>query len=81
VDLSPLGPNVAEGLRLLRHSSPELQIVVISGSTTALSRDVEADLAGWVRKPFEMDEVISMVARALGRPKASGADVEREVVR
>lgn len=72
MDLSPLGNEMPDVIGLLRRANPSVRLIVISGSTARLSNDVESELSGWVRKPFEMDEVIEVIASALERQRAAG---------
>jgi CheY-like chemotaxis protein len=56
LDLSPLGPEPSKVIQGLREGHPELSIVVISGSAAP---DVEPTLVdAWVRKPFEVGELV-----------------------
>jgi CheY-like chemotaxis protein len=66
VDLSPLGKCPAESVALVASRQPGLPLVVISGSV-APSLDAPS-IAGWVRKPFEVGELVD----ALGRLPAAG---------
>jgi CheY-like chemotaxis protein len=61
LDLSPLGSNPAATLAVVERARPNLPIIVISGS---VAPDVEApNILGWVRKPFEVGEVVEALAR------------------
>jgi CheY-like chemotaxis protein len=56
LDLSPLGKNPAAGIALIERTQPGLPIVVISGS---VAPNVDApSIAAWVRKPFEVGEIV-----------------------
>jgi CheY-like chemotaxis protein len=56
LDLSPLGKNPADGIDLIERCQPGLPVVVISGS---VAPDVDApSIAAWVRKPFEVGEIV-----------------------
>jgi len=60
VDLSPLGKAPAEALGRMESKQKELRIVVISGS---VAPDVDApNIAAWVRKPFEVSELVQAIA-------------------
>ncbi|HEX7669660.1 MAG TPA: sensor histidine kinase, partial [Polyangiaceae bacterium] len=61
LDLSPLGKTPATVLALLQSRCPDLRVVVISGS---VAPDVDApNIAAWVRKPFEVRELVDALAR------------------
>ena len=61
LDLSPLGKTPATVLALLQSRCPSLRVVVISGS---VAPDVDApNIAAWVRKPFEVRELVEALAR------------------
>jgi CheY-like chemotaxis protein len=61
LDLSPLGKNPASVLSLLQSRCPDLLVVVISGS---VAPDVDApNIAAWVRKPFEVRELVEALTR------------------
>ena len=62
VDLSPIADDVAGALDALRRTAPRAVVVFISGSAAALP-DVFADEAiRWVRKPFEISEVLDALS-------------------
>jgi CheY-like chemotaxis protein len=61
VDLSPLGPSPGAALALLEQKQPGLPLVVISGSV-APSLDT-LSIAAWVRKPFELGELVEAIGR------------------
>jgi CheY-like chemotaxis protein len=58
VDISPLGPDVEGALAELRAKAPSARVVFISGSTPALPEGAWPEGARWVRKPFEVGEVV-----------------------
>ncbi|HLV66091.1 MAG TPA: hybrid sensor histidine kinase/response regulator [Polyangiaceae bacterium] len=65
VDLSPLGQNAPEALGRLRARCPSINIVLISGVASGVPAGVEHLIDAWVRKPFEMGEVLSTMARLM----------------
>lgn len=67
LDLSPFGEEVASVVRRLREHSPGGRIVVISGSATQPADLSQVD--AWVRKPFEVSDVL----RVLVAPRGSRA--------
>jgi len=65
LDLSPLGKNPAATLELIERCQRGLPVVIISGSVAPEvgSRNV----ASWVRKPFEVGELVEALVRV--RPR------------
>ncbi|HEX3594645.1 MAG TPA: ATP-binding protein [Polyangiaceae bacterium] len=64
LDLSPLGKNPAATLELIEECQRGLPVVIISGS---IAPDIDApNVASWVRKPFEIGELVQALA-ALAR--------------
>jgi CheY-like chemotaxis protein len=60
LDLSPLGKNPAATLDLIECSQRGLPVVIISGS---VAPDVDApSITSWVRKPFEIGELVQALA-------------------
>ncbi len=59
VDLSPIADDVGGAVALLRRASPDLAIVFISGSSARLPDEIEEDDVRWVRKPFELGEIVA----------------------
>jgi DNA-binding NtrC family response regulator len=66
-----------DGLQLLEHAlniDPSLQVILMTAHGTAEvgQRAWEMGAAGYVRKPFDRDEILFEVRRALDRVKAGG---------
>lgn len=61
LDLSPLGTDVDQRLARVRSLLPHTPILVISGSASPSAS--LSQVAGWVRKPFEVDEVVEALCR------------------
>jgi CheY-like chemotaxis protein len=59
VDLSPIAHDVAGAVAMLRRGSPDVAIVFISGSTARLPDEVEGEGVRWIRKPFEISEIVA----------------------
>jgi CheY-like chemotaxis protein len=59
IDLSPIAHDVAGAVELLRQGSPDVAIVFISGSSARLPDEVEEEGVRWVRKPFEVGEIVT----------------------
>jgi CheY-like chemotaxis protein len=66
VDLSPIAHDVRGAVEFLRRSSPDLAVVFISGSAAALPDGLEDERVRWVRKPFEVGEIIAALAEMRG---------------
>ncbi|HET9932425.1 MAG TPA: ATP-binding protein [Polyangiaceae bacterium] len=72
LDMSPIAEHAPELLQRLRQSSPGIALILISGLASRVPEAIERDVAAWVRKPFEMGEVIDVMSRLLAeRPPAS----------
>ncbi len=59
IDLSPIAHDVAGAIDLLRRGSPDVAIVFISGSSARLPDEVEEEGVRWIRKPFEVGEIVA----------------------
>jgi CheY-like chemotaxis protein len=59
VDLSPIAHDVSGAVELLRRGSPAVAIVFISGSSARLPDEVEEEGVRWIRKPFEIGEIVA----------------------
>jgi len=59
VDLSPIAHDVSGAIDLLRRGSPQVAIVFISGSSARLPDEVEEEGVRWIRKPFEISEIVA----------------------
>jgi CheY-like chemotaxis protein len=59
VDLSPIAHDVRGAVDVLRKGSPGLALVFISGSAVGLPEGLEAEEVRWIRKPFDVSEVVA----------------------
>jgi CheY-like chemotaxis protein len=60
LDLSPLGKDPRAAVEQIERCRPELPLVIISGS---VAPDLDApNIAAWVRKPFEVSELVQALA-------------------
>ncbi|MFO0571117.1 MAG: hybrid sensor histidine kinase/response regulator [Polyangiaceae bacterium] len=66
LDLSPIADDPRAALDTLRQSAGTLPVVIISGSAAGLPDAVQDHVDGWVRKPFEMGEVIEVLRGLIG---------------
>ncbi len=66
VDLSPIAGDVRGALATLRRSNPDVPVILISGSAAGVPDALQGEFAAWVRKPFEMGEVVETLRGVLG---------------
>jgi CheY-like chemotaxis protein/anti-sigma regulatory factor (Ser/Thr protein kinase) len=64
IDLSPIAHDIAGSMDMLLVGSPGIDVVFITGSADKLPDAIASDDARWVRKPFEVSEIVA----ALGLP-------------
>lgn len=64
IDLSPIAADPDGALQALRRTAPDVAIFLISG--TAISTGTQG-IAGWIRKPFELGEIVTALSRAQRR--------------
>lgn len=69
VDLSPLEGRATQALETLRASSPSVVTILISGVAGGVPQGAETLVSAWVRKPFEMSEVLSVMGTLLVSPR------------
>jgi CheY-like chemotaxis protein len=76
IDLSPIAHDVRGFVDALRKGSPDLALVFISGSAVGLPEGLDSETGEirWVRKPFEVGEIVTALAetRAAGGRKRAG---------
>ncbi len=65
VDLSPLAADAAGAFQALRQRHPGIPVILISGAASGVPEDLATDVSAWVRKPFEMGEVLAVLASIL----------------
>ena len=65
VDLSPLGTSVTSAFDSLQAACPGIPVILISGVASGVSENVIGRVTAWVRKPFEMGEVIEVLGQHL----------------
>lgn len=64
VDLSPIAHDVRGALEVLRRGSPDAVLVFISGSAVGLPLELQGQSIRWVRKPFEVGEIVNALVNA-----------------
>jgi len=70
VDLSPLEGRATTALEALRASSPKVVTILISGVAGGVPQGAEPLVSAWVRKPFEMSEVLQVMGSLLAGPRS-----------
>lgn len=65
IDLSPIADRAQWFFRRLREDNPNVAVILISGLASGVPADLESEVAAWVRKPFEMGEVLDTMSRLL----------------
>lgn len=65
VDLSPIVEDPEGALALLRRGDAGLPVILISGAPDGMPDSLAGAFAAWVRKPFEMGEVLAALERVL----------------
>lgn len=68
VDLSPIAANPSGALADLRKESPNIELVLITGSADALPEAVASESMTLVRKPFELGEVLAVLTGLTKKP-------------
>jgi DNA-binding NtrC family response regulator len=69
IDLSPLKGQLELSLGRLRALAPGAPLILMSGDPGGVPAEVEGYFATWVRKPFDMDQLLRSIAELL---KAKG---------
>lgn len=70
LDLSPIADMAPEVLGRLRANNPGISVILISGIASGVPEEIERDVSAWVRKPFEMGEVIDVMGGLLAAQRA-----------
>lgn len=65
VDLSPLATDIAGAFQNLRQRHPGIPVILISGVASGVPEELASEVSAWVRKPFEMGEVLAVLASIL----------------
>jgi len=77
VDLSPLAGDVSSAFDRLQEVCPDIPVILISGVASGVPEEVIDRATAWVRKPFEMGEVIEVLGAHLAPSSASVARTPR----
>jgi len=73
IDLSPLASEVAGAFDRLQEVCPGIPVILISGVASGVPEEVIDRVTAWVRKPFEMGEVIEVLGANLAPSSAAVA--------
>lgn len=65
VDLSPLAADARGAFGKLRERHPGIPVILISGVASGVPEELASEVNAWVRKPFEMGEVLAVLASIL----------------
>jgi CheY-like chemotaxis protein len=61
LDLSPIAADVGGALQKVQRCSPKVKVVLISGSAAEVPAAAQGMMAAWVRKPFEVGEILAVL--------------------
>ncbi len=61
LDLSPIAADIGGALQGLHARSPRTKLVLISGSSAEVPAAAASMMSAWVRKPFEVGEVLAVL--------------------
>lgn len=77
MDLSPVLPEISEIIRELNTVCPDAPIVLMSGQPGSVPVEFESAFCSWIRKPFDMGQLIQTVGEAV----ADKTDLSRSGIR
>jgi CheY-like chemotaxis protein len=79
IDLSPIAHDVRGAVEAVRRGSPDVALVFISGSAVGLPEGLDMSRVRWVRKPFDVAEIVAAITqmRAAGRANEGVGEPER----
>ena len=61
LDLSPIAADVGGALSRMQTHCPQAKVVLISGSAAEVPAAAQGMMAAWVRKPFEVGEILAVL--------------------
>jgi CheY-like chemotaxis protein len=61
LDLSPIAKDLGAALQRVRDTSPGARLVLISGSAAEIPEPASSVMTAWVRKPFEVGEILAIL--------------------
>jgi CheY-like chemotaxis protein len=65
MDLSPLQGDITAAFDRMQLSCPNIPIILISGVASGVPDELQERVTAWVRKPFEMGEVLDVLSAHL----------------
>lgn len=65
VDLSPVRETLCATLSKMAELSPDAPVILMSGEPSGVPHEAEGRFAAWVRKPFDMDQLLSTVGKLI----------------
>lgn len=65
VDLSPVRDILDATLTRIKELSPDAPIILMSGEPSGVPQEAEGRFASWVRKPFDMDQLLTTVGKLI----------------
>jgi CheY-like chemotaxis protein len=65
LDLSPVRHRLMEILARLSHLSPTAPVILMSGEPTGVPSEAQGRFAAWVRKPFDISQLMETMARLI----------------
>lgn len=65
IDLSPIKGHLQSSLKRLRALAPRAPLILMSGDPGGVPAEAEDYFASWVRKPFDMDQLLRSISELL----------------
>lgn len=65
IDLSPIKGDISGALATLRGACPDARLVLITGQPEGVPEQATGQFAAWVRKPFELSEVVETLSSVM----------------
>lgn len=65
LDLSPVRDTLCDTLTRMRELSPDAPIILMSGEPSGVPQEAEGRFASWVRKPFDLDQLLKTVGNLI----------------
>jgi CheY-like chemotaxis protein len=68
IDLSPIKHDVPGALAKVRAACPDARLVLITGQPEGVPAEAQDQFAAWVRKPFELNEIVDALCSLTESP-------------
>lgn len=72
LDLSPVEDDLPHVFDRMRSVAPSAPVILMSGQPTGVPDNAQGQFASWVRKPFDMEQLIATVAESLHKRASQG---------